>query len=214
MKRMTCKKVLIYCFPISLRDALIFVCAIPTFLKSIILWKTDIYTITFLSCKIILKNFRIFYMEQRNYSSTSLKDIIEMPKRDILVKIMLILKKNKFIWKPFKQQSLKKSFNAPKRNGSLKGSIKASLLVITCIFLLFFLSIKMHFYCIILHFKYSCYFRKNLRIFSEVAFEVHLNFSRSLWISKEMNTSSVLISRGIPILLLWILYPFFFREWY
>lgn len=213
MKRMTCKKVLIYCFPISLRDALIFVCAIPTFLKSIILWKTDIYTITFLSCKIILKNFRIFYMEQKNYSSTSLKDIIEMPKRDILVKIMLILKKKNPYRNPLKNKAWRYLL-MPQKEMVLWRGVSASLLVITCIFLLFFLSIKMHFYCIILHFKYSCYFRKNQRIFSEVAFEVHLNFSRSLWISKEMNTSSVLISRGIPILLLWILYPFFFREWY
>lgn len=37
----------------------------------------------------------------------------------------------------------------------------------------------MHFYCITLHSEHGLYFQKSLNIFSEVAFEIHLNFPRS-----------------------------------
>lgn len=56
---------------------------------------------------------------------------------------MVKKKKKKSRSKPLKEKSLKKFCNFPERNaGSLKGNIKASLPVITCIFFLFASSLE------------------------------------------------------------------------
>lgn len=126
----------------------------------------------------------------KNYSSTSFKVFIKIPKRNILVKITLILKKKNPEGNSWKNKSLRKSCNAPKRNiGSLKGRIRAPLLVITGIFLLLVSSLEMHFYWIILYFKNSLYFQRTWKFSLQWLL-------RSIWISlilvtisKEMNSN-------------------------
>lgn len=114
-----------------------------------------------------------------------------MPERNILVKNNTNIKKKRNAeGNPWKSKNLKNSCNAPIRNaGSLRGSIKASLLVITCIFLLFVLSLELHFYSIALHSDHGVYFQKNWKFSLKWLL-------RSTWISlilvtvpKEMNTS-------------------------
>lgn len=65
---------------------------VAIFLKSIILWTIDVYTITLLNCKSLLKNCRIFYTEHTAIQAPALRFLLKCQRRIILVKVTLILK--------------------------------------------------------------------------------------------------------------------------